>query len=1776
MQHIDHFIGIYFVIDSVRISLTVIFYTPNRKKILPLMRNILAFCFLLFSSLAYSQSCAISGPIPINPVGTTDFTFQVDGLVNDDLSTAGQCVSLLKLGFEHDNVSTLEVELISPQGQSVKLIGAGNVTSLGTTEFIDWNVVFINDAFAAAPDAGFGDVWDNNNAWTSFSNYTGRYYPFQGEFSDINTGSANGLWTVRFEDFSQFSNGKVQFIEIDFCDPTGLTCDACYADSGIFEAIPQNVFCEGDARLNDESFFKVIQNNTSYNNPSYNYLVVEGDNILSFNQNLNLSGLTPGNYTVCGVINNSDDQVILETETSYAAILGAFANGTFCGDAMEINECIDIVIESVPNTSSVTETICPGEVYVVDGFNFYETVDTTIFSYTPGGCDEAVRYQITVADAVANIVSTETTIACNGTLLLNGTTSEGDNLQFNWFTESGSFDSNQGPIATISAPGLYFLEVSNGTCLDTSMIEILPDPSFDNTVTIQADSLGCANSVVTLFPTITGTYDDVTWSGPGITDPSELEPTVSEPGIYTITINNGSSACDPVSNSILIAQSNSATEPFFNNFGELSCNENLIIEVINEINAAETAWVNSSGDTISNQIFVNIREIGQYTFQFIDAFGCYGEKTINVEGDIGGLELSFVVDSLGCSDFEGQIFTSVNGQLENFFWQGQGTANQSGGGFFSADLNPKVYNPGLYIISAEDGEGCVTTDTVKIEYPESAFNMSTSVPKINCSNREATIKVLPGGSAFDYAWSKPLSSLILSTEDKLTIDAGGYYFVSITRPSDGCEIRVPGFIQVDTMPANLNFEDNKIDCDSPSVIIESDANSVPLVDFMWEGPGIDASNMNEKFPEVSDLGTYVISGSSSNGCMFQDTFILEIDTTVIQLTDLTDAFVLDCDNLTAFTQVEANREGEFVWETPSGEMFGPEAATSIDLDIDETGAYTVTVTASNGCSDETVVDVIYGLAPPEVSFDAVPEINCVDTQADLSVTLGGGWESFSWSHDSSITDQQTTVDQAGEYIVTAFNSAGCEASDTITIDDFTRDVEFSLAADTIDCVDMNADILLETMEMNPSFTWAGPNGDLGSDPTISVTDGDIYYVTVTGADGCEGIDSIEVIANVDTLAFELLAVDTIDCMDTEVTSLIDPALTQIDDIDNIQWILNGDVEAEGTSGVLSQGGLYTVELTGTNGCVSSLMLEVGENKIFPEVTIESDTIDCINVSADLEATLTGIDPTLRWDGPDGNVVGSIDESIQVTEPGTYIITVTDSNNCETIDSIEVIGDLDVPPSFANDISLDCNDPKDVITLENYDASNTTIQVLNPEGDLLADPFDSISVGGVYTLLAIGDNGCPGETVFLVDTDLEAPIADVDTSNINCINTEGQLCVLSFSTIMSYDWDQDGTDLGMDQDCITTTEAGNFSVVVTGDNGCKDTITRMIEIDTISPIIELAQNGIIACESTEVTLSAADSEGSALIYNWSTTDGTILTGEEQIDLSAGAPGTYTLELTDGVNGCMSTSTLIVADESAILSNLDLVAMDPPCENQNLGEIMVINVEGGYGSYSYSFDGGASFEETDFVDELEAGDYTVIIKDSLGCEIDTMITILDGRPIELDLGQDTTINLGETLTILPTSNLDPNDLMTIDWTATEEGFSCDGCWETDLMPFGTTIYTVEIIDEFGCRAEDRIIVQVNDQTPVYIPNVLDAGGVDEDNIVMFNAGPAVQLVNKWMIIDRWGSRIFLAENFEANDPSIAWDGTAEGKPVVPGVYMYIAEVILINGDLRTVAGDITVFR
>jgi len=1733
------------------------------------MKYIISLCLLLFiGSNLQAQSCTVNGPVVITSQGTTEIQFEVSGLANADLSDPLQSLCLVELSFAHNTVSTLEIEIESPAGQILTLVGPGNVNSLGSTQFIQWDVVFAADNYPPLPDAGFADRWDNANAWEAFNNYNGRYYPPTGALGDLDMGSANGIWTIRMEDLSQFGSGVLNRAAIQFCDVTGAACDVCYANAGYFDDVESNVFCTNDPVLSDANYFDVLSEGGSFSNESYNYAVVENDSILSFTGNIGLNTLPPGDYLLCGVISDIGNVSNLLDFEYLSDLETAFEDGTYCGAITE--KCIDIRIEEPPTSETKTEFLCPDEVITVDGLNFYQAIDTTVYTYSLAGCESSTRYIVNEVELEAEIIASNNTIPCNGTLLLNGLGSIGTVEDYIWTTESGNLVNSNSPIVTIDAPGLYFLEVVNANCSSITSFEVKPDASFTNTVVLQADSLGCVNSAVTIDAIIGGTYDSFTWEGPGITDPTELFPTVSVPGVYTITIENAGSDCPTVSNSIVIAQSNTAPTALFNNIAPIDCNSVTQIQVVNNIDAVEAAWLNSSGDTIgSNPLAVNITNPDIYTYNYIDAFGCAGSSSIEVEANFEPLTVEIAVDSLSCNKLEGQIFAEIDGSYNNIFWIGPVS-------FFKTIPNPEVEYPGSYFLEVYSEDGCVTRDTVEIEYDQEAFNMNLTSQTITCSSRETDIVVVPGGPAYDYEWSRLNDAMFTAPNaDQITVDVGGFHFVDITRQSDDCTIRELKKVIVDTVPAAIIFDQEKLDCDSPEIALESNLASFGISDFTWSGDNLDPADANNPEPIVNEIGEYYLEGISGNGCAFMDTVVVEQDLVAPVLTPQ-NTFILDCFDDDASTLVVADQVVDFIISTPSGVMLDTIINDRVPLDIDEAGSYIVDIVASNGCQDQLVIDVEYGQEPPAVDIIGAADLDCDDPEVTVEAILGGDWDTFEWMHNGNTSDNMITITEAGEYIIDVMNNAGCSVQDTINIEDNRRPVDFSLVADTITCTSPMANIAVDAME-NLTYEWAGPDGDLGTDPSIDVLEAETYYLTVTANDGCIAIDSVAIVIDTMRMEFDLLPIALIDCIDDVATAEVDLSSVDENEVAEVNWILDGVIESTGLSGSLTKGGMYTVELIGSNGCVSEEMVEVLEDKVFPLVTLEPDSINCLESTFEVTAQVIANDPTYEWDGPDAAITGSSSDMISGEEPGIYTVTVTDDNNCSVVETVVIEGDFDQATTFAEDLVLTCADPNATIILNDYDASIHEVSIIDSDGNAFADAFDDVTVPGEYTLEVTGENGCVAESSFMVLGDLDAPAATLDSTNINCVNTDGMLAVLSPENIQSYEWitgDLDPQFVG-DEAAVTTLGPGLFEVVITGFNGCSDTLSSNIEIDTVAPLIVLDQIGIIGCASTESTLSSVNSTGQELVYSWSTNDGVILSGGEEAEVLVEGVGTYTLDLVSDANGCVNTEAITVIDEGNVLTITELNAMAPPCEGENLGQINIGDITGSTGPLEYSIDGGVTFEDSGFFDNLAAGDYDVLVVDSIGCEVADLAIVDDGVMISLDLGQDTTIRIGESYTILPESNYDPADVTAI-WETNYPDYDCFDCWENEVTPLNTTVYTVTITDDFNCTITDEIVIEVDQTTPVYIANIVDFQAPVEEALVKFNAGPGVEMVESWIILDRWGNIMHREEDFVPNDILTAWDGTSNGVKVLPGVYLYVADIVLINGNRRTIAGDITVIR
>ena len=137
-------------------------------------------------------------------------------------------------------------------------------------------------------------------------------------------------------------------------------------------------------------------------------------------------------------------------------------------------------------------------------------------------------------------------------------------------------------------------------------------------------------------------------------------------------------------------------------------------------------------------------------------------------------------------------------------------------------------------------------------------------------------------------------------------------------------------------------------------------------------------------------------------------------------------------------------------------------------------------------------------------------------------------------------------------------------------------------------------------------------------------------------------------------------------------------------------------------------------------------------------------------------------------------------------------------------------------------------------------------------------------------------------------------------------------------------------------------------------------------------------------------------------------------------------------------------------------------------------------------------------------------------------------------------------------------------------------CINCSNTFVAPLQTTEYILEVIDDRGCTALDRVTIFVEEKPVGFMPNVFSPNNDGNNDVYTPFLSSSVEEVLSFAIYSRWGEQVFHVENMEPFSPNLQWDGTVNGKVLNPNVFVYRLEVLLKNGKERTVSGDLTLLK
>ncbi|MCW3103086.1 MAG: hypothetical protein JWO09_1526 [Bacteroidetes bacterium] len=1016
---------------------------------------------------------------------------------------------------------------------------------------------------------------------------------------------------------------------------------------------------------------------------------------------------------------------------------------------------------------------------------------------------------------------------------------------------------------------------------------------------------------------------------------------------------------------------------------------------------------------------------------------------------------------------------------------------------------------GTYTCTITDANGCSQNEIFTITEPAvlSAASTQTNVSCNGVCDGTATTTASGGTVAYSYSWSPSGGSAAAATGL-----CPGTYTCTVT-DANGCTAVSTSVI---TEPAALSatMVQVNVSCSGAcngTATISAGGGSFPYA-YVWApsgGAGATATGLC--------AGTYTCTVTDANGC------------TIVQSVTITEPLPLTasaagtnvscnaaCDGAASVAASGGTAGYAYSW-APSGGT----ASTAASLCA---GTYTCTVTDTNGCITTVPVTIT---EPSPLSATAVQaNVSCnAACNGTATVTVSGGTPGYvySWAPSGGAAATATGL-CAGSYTCTITDANGCSVVQTIVITEPAALTASSIHSDALCNGSCNgtASVVAAGGTGGYSYLWAP-----GSATTASVSGlcAGMYVCTVTDTNACSISDTI-IISEPAALTASIIPT-TVTCFggnDGSAASIVSGGTAPY----TYLW---SDGSTLSTTGGLSAGPVQ-LTVTDSNACSITVASAITQNPPLV-ITVNSDSV-CTGGAAILTAsgavTYTWLaDPTLS------STTGASVTATPVANT-VYTVTGTDSNGCaDTAYSTVTLFTSPVVTVSGNDTI--CPGTATLLT-----AAGAATYSWSPAAGLSAPAAAvtsaSPSATTTYTLTGTSAQGCADTATYTV-TVLSAPMVSVTGDSV----CNGATATLTASGAATYSWTPSAGLSSASGATVNATVSTTTSYTVTGTDGsgCFSSATATV---TVLPLPVLSVNSASVCAGSSVNLNATGAQ----TYAWLPATGLSSTGGATVAASPAASTTYTVTGTD-LYGCVSTASSVVT-----LIQLPQVAITGDSVGCP-GDAFTLTATA-TGTLSWST-GESSSSIT--ITPSSSGYYTATATNSCGSQTDGIFVIVNTPPVA-SAGPDVTVGLGNSV------QLNGSGGTSYSWFPSQ-WLSCSSCAAPVSTPETTTSYIVTVFDENGCSSSDTMVVTVNGEAQVFVPDIFspDADGMNDNFIVRGSGIKSLDL----RIYDRWGQVVF--SGFGEN--SVSWDGTYKGSVLNNGVFVYTLDITYYDYPAEQKKGNLT---
>lgn len=587
------------------------------------------------------------------------------------------------------------------------------------------------------------------------------------------------------------------------------------------------------------------------------------------------------------------------------------------------------------------------------------------------------------------------------------------------------------------------------------------------------------------------------------------------------------------------------------------------------------------------------------------------------------------------------------------------------------------------------------------------------------------------GSAYDWSFGDNSTGSALVSPSH-TYVTSGQYVITLTATNDCGSVTFSQAVDIDidasSAAPSASFTSTNDNGCGPLTVEFTDASTNSPTNWNWTFEGGTPATSTEQNPTVvfENPGTYTVILEASNS-VGSDMDVELSYITVISEPDVD--FNLGENGLEVSFNNRTLFGDSFEWDFGDGNMSSEINPTHL---FEEGGTYIVSLTSTNECgtSTESRTIIVSELLAPQANFTSTTAEGCaplIVTFSDLSTNNPTNWL---WSFDggdiTTSNEQNPTVtfNNPGSYtvILQAGNDVGSNSS---VVSAFINVFNEPVA-------DFSLDSFSETVAFTNNSTdateylWDFGDGETSNEaePTYTYASNGTYIVTLTASNPCSS-STATMEVEIDGLAAPSAAFSAnveSGCAPLEVSftdeSLNDPTAWT--------WLFEGGEPATSNE----QNPVITYNTPGTFSVTLSVSNAIGNNVVnmTEVVVISAEPTAGFSVDESAGFTIftnlsTGAD-TYAWDFGDGETSDEENPIHDYADPGTYIITLTTTNECGSssqsfelvVEGVNAVQDLDGVSNF--NLFPNPNSGKFTLLLEGEGKDNVTISFLNVLGQEL--------------------------------------------------------------------------------------------------------------------------------------------------------------------------------------------------------------------------------------------------------------------------------------------------------------------------------------------------------------------------------------------------------------------------------------------------------------------------